>query len=119
MNGLALQAVLEQWTTKAGGNDHSTSPQSSESSLSSSFSNIYTQNESYIQEVIDSSRIILRHVVYDLLPDDHLKHAPVRAYFRIVSAAMFLLKVPINDFIGNLLSLSVLDLRPGGQKGRS
>ena len=93
MNGLALQAVIEQWTTKVGGNDHSTSPQSSDSSLSSSFSNIYNQNESYIQEVIDSSRIILKHVVYDLLPHDYLKHAPVRAYFRIVSAAMFLLKV--------------------------
>ncbi len=27
-----------------------------------------------------------------LLPDDYLKHAPVRTYFRIISGAMFLLK---------------------------
>ncbi|KAL9128162.1 MAG: hypothetical protein Q9217_003105 [Psora testacea] len=91
MNGLALQAVIEQWTNRVGNGDH-TSPQSPGSSISSSFSNLYGRNESYIREVIDASRTILQHVVYDLLPNDYLKHAPVRAYFRIVSAAMFLLK---------------------------
>ena len=95
MNGLALQAVIEQWTTNLSASDQATSPQSPESSASSLFSNLYHQNESYIQEVIDASRTILKHVVYDLLPNDYLKHAPVRAYFRIVSAAMFLLKVII------------------------
>ena len=92
MNGLGLQAVIEQWTSKVGNTD-TTTPQSPESSVSSSFSTLYGRNESYIKEVIDASRIILQHVVYDLLPNDYLKHAPVRAYFRIVSAAMFLLKV--------------------------
>ncbi len=92
MNGLALQAVLEQWTTKVGAQmDDPRSPEST----SSSFSNLYTRNEVYIKEVIDAARKVLRHVVEDLLPDDYLKHAPVRAYFRIVSAAMFLLKVPL------------------------
>ena len=92
MNGLALQAVIEQWTNKIGNSDH-TAPQSPESSISSSFSNLYSRNESFIREVVDASRTVLQHVVYDLLPNDYLKHAPVRAYFRIVSAAMFLLKV--------------------------
>lgn len=32
-------------------------------------------------------------MVDGLLPDDYLKHVPVRTYFRILSAAMFLLKV--------------------------
>ncbi|KAL9101714.1 MAG: hypothetical protein Q9163_003057 [Psora crenata] len=91
MNGLALQAVIEQWTDKMGNGDQ-LSPQSPGSSTSSSFSRLYGQNESYIREVVDASRTVLKHVVYDLLPDDYLKHAPVRAYFRIVSAAMFLLK---------------------------
>ena len=54
---------------------------------------MYSRNQTYIKEVVDASRTILRSVVYDLLPSDYLKHAPVRVYFRIVSAAMFLLKV--------------------------
>ena len=54
---------------------------------------MYGRNQAYIKEVVDASRTILRYVVYDLLPSDYLKHAPVRVYFRIVSAAMFLLKV--------------------------
>ena len=54
---------------------------------------MYSRNQAYIKEVVDASRTILRYVVYDLLPTDSLKHAPVRVYFRIVSAAMFLLKV--------------------------
>ena len=58
---------------------------------------MYSRNQAYIKEVVDASRTILRYVVYDLLPDDYLKHAPVRVYFRIVSAAMFLLKVDKND----------------------
>lgn len=54
---------------------------------------MYSRNQAYIKEVVDASRTILRYVVEELLPDDYLKHAPVRVYFRIVSAAMFLLKV--------------------------
>lgn len=97
LNGLGLQAVIEHWTNKAGGNDQQANAQSPASTTSSSFST-NSQNETYIKEVIDASRIILRHVVHDLLPNDYLKHAPVRAYFRIVSAAMFLLKVRHSSF---------------------
>ena len=61
--------------------------------MSSSYANLYNRNEPYIREVIESSRTVLRHVLDVLLPDDHLKHAPVRTYFRIISASMFLLKV--------------------------
>lgn len=68
-------------------------PVSPASSISSSYANLFTRNERYIKEVKDSSRIVLRHVVEDLLPDDQLKHVPVRTYFRIISAAMFILKV--------------------------
>jgi len=93
INALALQAVLEQWTTKTNAKPASDSPASPASSISSSFTTYYGKNEPYIKEVIDSSRTVLRHVVEDLLPNDYLKHAPVRTFFRIVSATMFLLKV--------------------------
>jgi len=92
---LALQAVLEQWTTKVNAIPQTEGPASPASSISSSFAGLYSRNEQYIKEVIGSSRIVLRHVVEGLLPDDQLKHAPVRTYFRIISAAMFLLKVYI------------------------
>ena len=92
INSLALQAVLEQWATKVNALPQGNSPQSPESTISSSFASLYSRNEPHIREVINSSRTVLRHGVEDLLPDDHLKHVPVRTYFRITSASTFLLK---------------------------
>ena len=69
------------------------SPASPDSSISSSYANIYKQNERYIGEVIFSARTVLKAVVEGFLPDDYLKHAPVRTIFRILTSAMFLLKV--------------------------
>ncbi|KAL6721708.1 zinc finger transcriptional activator [Lecanora helva] len=92
INSLALQAVLEQWTGKLNAMPQTENPVSPASSISSSYASLYNRNEPYIKEVIDSSRIVLKHVVEGLLPEDQLKHAPVRTYFRIISAAMFLLK---------------------------
>jgi hypothetical protein len=45
-----------------------------------------------VREVVEGSRNLLKTVVDGLLPDNYLKHAPVRTYFRIISGAMFLLK---------------------------
>lgn len=84
---------MEHWAAKANPLPQGQSPQSPVSTMSTSYASLYNRNEPYIREVIDSSRIVLRHVLDVLLPDDHLKHAPVRTYFRIISAAMFLLKV--------------------------
>ena len=84
---------MEHWAAKANPIPQGESPQSPVSTMSSSYASLYSRNEPYIREVIDSSRTVLRHVLDILLPDDHLKHAPVRTYFRIISAAMFLLKV--------------------------
>ncbi|KAL8795065.1 MAG: hypothetical protein Q9195_002362 [Heterodermia aff. obscurata] len=80
INSLALQAVLEQWTSSAS------------QSHSQSLSNVYKTNEIYIKEVVSASRNLLRQVVDGLLPNDYLKHVPVRTFFRILSGAMFLLK---------------------------
>lgn len=85
--------MLEKWTTKVGAFQEENDPQTPGSTLSASFASMYSRNQAYIKEVVDASRTILRYVVEELLPDDYLKHAPVRVYFRIVSAAMFLLKV--------------------------
>lgn len=54
---------------------------------------LYRVNEQYIQEVVDASRKILRMVLERLVPGDHLKHAPVRTCFRILSGMIFILKV--------------------------
>ena len=85
---------MEQWTSsKVNDVPQNGGPLSPSTSSHSAYANFYTRNEPYIKEVIESSRIVLREVVEGLLPNDQLKHAPVRTYFRIVSAAMFLLKV--------------------------
>lgn len=54
---------------------------------------LYKENAVYIAEVVDASRNLLRHVIEGLVPYNGLKHAPVRIHFRILSGAMFLLKV--------------------------
>ena len=53
------------------------------------------QNAIYIAEVVDASRSMLRHILDGLVPQNGLRHAPVRTYFRILSGAMFLLKVSV------------------------
>lgn len=81
MNSLALQAVLDQWTSNVSQAHRQHLP------------NLYWQNEVYVKEVVRASRNLLRQVVDGLLPDDYLKHVPVRTFFRVLSGAMFLLKV--------------------------
>lgn len=54
---------------------------------------LYRVNEPFIQEVVDASRKILTTVLEGLVPGDHLKHAPVRTCFRILSGMIFILKV--------------------------
>ncbi|KAI5307482.1 hypothetical protein KEM55_008176, partial [Ascosphaera atra] len=49
-------------------------------------------NQSYIKEVIDASRSILRIVLDGLVPGDHLKHSPMRTFFRTLSGMLFILK---------------------------
>jgi hypothetical protein len=54
---------------------------------------LYRVNEKYIQEVVDASRRILSIVLEGLVPGDHLKHCPVRTFFRVLSGMIFILKV--------------------------
>ena len=106
LNSFALQAVVERWTNIT--NDDTQNQSSIDAGNASNgvvpfgvLMEHYRGNEGYIQEVAESSRSILRTVVEGLLPNDYLKHAPVRTYFRILSGAIFLLKV------GTFLAISV------------
>lgn len=109
VNSLSLQAVVERCANIASGQagaapNSAAAPASSGHHLSPKTQDIYGKmpigniggvsaaDQEYIREVVEGSRNLLRAVVEGLLPDDYLKHAPVRTYFRIISGAMFLLK---------------------------
>ncbi|KAG9242958.1 hypothetical protein BJ878DRAFT_554005 [Calycina marina] len=103
VNSLSLQAVVERCTTNAG-NQANNAGQGENGELSPQTQNYFGKlplaqlggfsvaDKEYVKEVVEGSRSLLRTVVEGLLPNDYLKHAPVRTYFRIISGAMFLLK---------------------------
>ena len=109
INSLALQAVVERCANfnmaVNDGGIASTTNLDGQSNLSrgggitnnhnnfSTLTGLYGGDQGYIKEVVDASRNLLQIVVHGLLPGGYLQHAPVRTYFRIVSGAMFLLKV--------------------------
>ncbi|KAE8154945.1 hypothetical protein BDV25DRAFT_170308 [Aspergillus avenaceus] len=92
VNSLALQAVVDRWTTMSNESARPGSGAASGNSYFHSLMELYRVNEQYIQEVVDASRKILQTVLEGLVPGDHLKHAPVRTYFRILSGMIFILK---------------------------
>ncbi|KAJ4391363.1 zinc finger transcriptional activator [Gnomoniopsis smithogilvyi] len=109
VNSLSLQAVVERCANIASGQTGAVPNNAASSAptvhqLSPKTQDIYGKmpigniggvsaaDQEYIREVMEGSRNLLRTVVEGLLPDDYLKHAPVRTYFRIISGAMFLLK---------------------------
>ncbi|KAF7589265.1 hypothetical protein BBP40_004523 [Aspergillus hancockii] len=95
VNSLALQAVVDRWTTMSNEAAQNARPGAGTSSSTGWFHvlmELYRVNEQYIQEVVDASRKILQTVLEGLVPGDHLKHAPVRTYFRILSGMIFILK---------------------------
>ena len=95
INSPALQAVTN--AMKAAKNDtepkEPTEADTPPALLSSKSVAIYRENISYINEVISASRNILDLAAHSLAPNGGLRHAPVRTHFRILAAAMFLLKV--------------------------
>lgn len=107
VNSLSLQAVVERCTSNAipnnsgpahNGNVTTNAPLSPETQQFygklplTRFGGFGADDQTYVREVVNGSRNLLRTVVEGLLPGDYLKHAPVRTYFRIISGAMFLLK---------------------------
>ncbi|CRL26142.1 Fungal transcriptional regulatory protein, N-terminal [Penicillium camemberti] len=102
INSLALQAVVDRWTTMSNesAQNHSQTqngqpapgPSNSSNSWFQTLNELYRVNEHYIQEVIDSSRKILQTVLDGLVPEGRLRHAPIRTFFRILSGMIFILK---------------------------
>ncbi|KAI9894371.1 MAG: hypothetical protein M1814_003127 [Vezdaea aestivalis] len=104
INSLALQAVVERLTNNANnenlnsnisGSTGSASPNARSvpgSMNASALMSLYGGDHEFVKEVIEASRNLLSIVVEGLLPQDYLKHCPIRTYFRIISGAMFLLK---------------------------
>lgn len=108
INSLSLQAVVERYTNNASqtassgvgsGNAPGGLAQLSPQTMInygrlplSHFGRFGVDDQTYVKEVVNGSRNLLRTVVEGLLPGGYLKHAPVRTYFRIISGAMFLLK---------------------------
>ncbi|KAL4965534.1 Zn(II)2Cys6 transcription factor domain-containing protein [Aspergillus stella-maris] len=94
VNSLALQAVVDRWTTMS--NEAAQAQNKTGSAQGGGPYNVlmelYRVNEPFIQEVVDASRKILTTVLEDLVPNDHLKHAPVRTCFRVLSGMIFILK---------------------------
>lgn len=119
VNSLALQAVVDRWTTisheAATGQAQANKPQQTGASSSSWWlgvlMDLYQTNEQYIQEVVDASRRILRTLLEGLVPGDQLKHAPVRTYFRILSGMIFILKVGFWNFSNLFLKMLAWDER--------
>lgn len=109
VNSLSLQAVVERCTNAAGNHSNTAGNPGNGSAAGAAPLSPETQNyygklplarlggfgvadQEYVRQVVDGSRNLLRTVVEGLLPNEYLKHAPVRTYFRIISGAMFLLK---------------------------
>ena len=97
INSLSLQAVMEKASDQNGSTK--TSSATPPALMSSKAVDSYKQSSPYIKEVIDASRSLLRIVSRELTKNEGLKHAPVRVHFRVISAAMFLLKVSWNPIM--------------------
>ncbi|QSS57949.1 C6 transcription factor [Histoplasma capsulatum] len=83
INSVALQAIIEHRNrVTSDGTDMRVS----------SVLNTSEGNSEYFMEVVLAARSILQTVVDDLVPNDHLRHVPIRTYSRILAGAMFCLK---------------------------
>ncbi|KAF2157237.1 hypothetical protein K461DRAFT_325727 [Myriangium duriaei CBS 260.36] len=97
LNSLGLQAVVERCTQnvhqqKANAAKIGSNGPSDGSIPASVLEKCYGSDRFYINEVTDGCRKLLAAVVDGLYPGEHLRHAPVRTYFRIISVAIILLK---------------------------
>ncbi|PNS18924.1 hypothetical protein CAC42_6019 [Sphaceloma murrayae] len=101
LNSLGLQAVVERCTRNTPKQEVNSNKaaQGMAQALASGASipasileRCYGSDRFYVNEVTDGCRRLLKSVVEGLYPGEHLRHAPVRTYFRIISVAIILLK---------------------------
>jgi hypothetical protein len=94
INSLALQAVAERESSQMIGIDGQTIRISDEDAV-------------YIGHVVEASKSILHYMIYEFAPRGFLRNSPVKVFLRIISAAVFLVKVEN----GPILFLIVRHLR--------
>jgi len=80
INSLALQAVAERELTQMVGMDGQALQISDEDAI-------------YIDHVVDASKSILNYILFEFAPRGYLRLSPVKVFLRIISAAVFLVKV--------------------------
>src|SRR5436305_4260753 len=80
INSLALQAVAERESSQMVGMDGQALQ-------------ILDEDAIYIDHVVDASKSILNYILYEFAPRGYLRLSPVKVFLRIISAAVFLVKV--------------------------
>lgn len=80
INSLALQAVAERESAQIVGIDGQSVRISKEDAV-------------YIDYVVEASKSILNYMIRDFAPKGYLRLSPVKVFLRIISAAVFLVKV--------------------------
>jgi hypothetical protein len=83
INSLALQAVAERESNQTVGID-------------GQIVRILEEDGIYIEHVLDASKSILNYIIYQFAPNGYLRCSPVKVFLRIISAAVFLVKVTLN-----------------------
>lgn len=80
INSLALQAVAERESTQTMGSIR-----------------ISEEDAIYIDHVVDASKSILNYMIYEFAPRGYLRLSPVKVFLRVISAAVFLVKVWVSS----------------------
>ena len=80
INSLALQAVAERESSQLVGMDGQAVRISEEDAV-------------YIDHVVEASKSILNYMISEFAPRGYLRLSPVKVFLRIISAAVFLVKV--------------------------
>ena len=88
INSLAVQAVAERESSQGVGIDGQSVRVSDEEAI-------------YIEHVVDASKSILNYTIYEFAPRGYLRLSPVKVFLRIISAAVFLVKVPPSSHVTN------------------
>ncbi len=109
-----MRAILEMEYGHLRAQTNSIAMQAVATRHGSQTSSSHSRNEDFITQIIDGSRSVL-HVVVDLLgPTNCLTYIPVRSYYRILAAVVYLIKVcehPSTLFIPVLsgITLAIFD----------
>lgn len=84
INSLALQAVAER--------------ESSQSVIDGQTLQVSDEDAAYVDHVVDASKSILNYMIYSFAPRGYLQSSPVKTFLRIISAAVFLVKVICSSY---------------------